>query len=1118
MHNPDSLDLHSLRRISSPVLAPKVLYRRELITALNEMVQKPASSDKEVSRWGKLILVCTPSGYGKTTLLADFARQTRLPCCWYFLDQADADKVTFLSLLIASISQHFPQIGRAVSPLLRSVVAATVEKSEGAEPFYGVIDALVNAIIAEIPDHFVLFLCNYHEINTNHMVSQLVNYLLKHLPSQCVLIVESRAIPAFEFASLVSRREVFALNSNRLRFKAQEIRDLAELQGIGLPTQKEAERLEESFDGWIAGILLTTRLGDLQQLRASGAGGFTQALPTMRMDRQHLFAYLVNEVFSREPEIFSFLKQTAILQQMTASMCGALLGITDAEERLTYLEQQGLFVTRLVDGIHEFFTCHSVLRELLCEELRSKHFEQFAALHRRAAELFYASQNYDQAIYHALEAGDTIFAARLIIEVCQRMLTGGHWETLARWINSLPDEVRAGYPQLLVAQANIHLLLDESILALPLLENALEKIERDSTTIDADEKPLLQAEASLAYSKALFQMGQYMRAHDLCQQTMALLPADEVALRAEAYLRLGLCDNFTGNFAAGIAQLQHALQLLGRNTRVRQTALLHSLLAGAYDMIGNYALSEHHRTRAMRCWIDLNDEQGKALNQIGLGVTLQRQGMFSEAEAVLNQALTIAHDTLHFLQGEAYALVSLGDVYQDQGKYDLALSVTEDGLELARQLGDQYLINYTTCSLALTYLLLGDSQTALLLISARNPEVELAETMGYDDVICKLTLGTILLYQRRYSEAELCLTRVEASLNASGLKREQLQANVRLAACYLEQKNMAAAASHLELAKTLATRHNYEHLVQIELQRLPKLGEISQTAPEPLSVGAILPQRAKGQEVEAQSQQAVAPAVSVTVPKQSRLSILALGEPVVSLDGIPITHWRMARAMELFFFLLDNGRPVHKEQIITALWSELNDQVNQTLRSMIYYLRKILGDSCIVYHAGTYVLNLASLYGENIWYDVTAFKKLNAEAQKSFVAQDDGAANTAFQQMVELYRGDYIQSFYSDWCTFRRDELCRIYINARHQLALIAWRREQFDESIMHWQHVLAVDSCLEEAHYGLMRSYLRQGKRGLALRQYQRCLDTLRDELSIQPGPTIQKLYQRLMSNSQVN
>ena len=117
--------------------------------------------------------------------------------------------------------------------------------------------------------------------------------------------------------------------------------------------------------------------------------------------------------------------------------------------------------------------------------------------------------------------------------------------------------------------------------------------------------------------------------------------------------------------------------------------------------------------------------------------------------------------------------------------------------------------------------------------------------------------------------------------------------------------------------------------------------------------------------------------------------------------------------------------------------------------------------------------------------------------------------------MIELYRGDYVQPFYSDWCTFRRDELRRMYLDARCLLAQIAWRQERFDECALHWQHTLMVDDCLEEAHYGLMRCYLRQGKRGLALRQYQRCRDTLQRELDISPGSAVQNLYQRLMSPS---
>jgi DNA-binding SARP family transcriptional activator len=117
--------------------------------------------------------------------------------------------------------------------------------------------------------------------------------------------------------------------------------------------------------------------------------------------------------------------------------------------------------------------------------------------------------------------------------------------------------------------------------------------------------------------------------------------------------------------------------------------------------------------------------------------------------------------------------------------------------------------------------------------------------------------------------------------------------------------------------------------------------------------------------------------------------------------------------------------------------------------------------------------------------------------------------------MTRLYRGDYVQSFYSNWCIARRDALRRAFLDAHHQLALIAWRHQQLDKSIHHWQSTLTIDSCLESAHYGLMRCYLRQGKRGLALRQYQRCVTALRDELNASPGKAIQRQYQRIIETT---
>jgi ATP/maltotriose-dependent transcriptional regulator MalT/DNA-binding SARP family transcriptional activator len=1102
----------------APTLPSALLHRVSLVTRLRDIIATDPEAKESITHY-KLFLLCAPAGYGKTTLLADFAQSTALPCCWYFLDRNDTDRYIFLYNLLSSIRHRFPGFGAALDaslPTLAEGISTISLEGEG-NPFEVFIDALVAALDTEITQRFAILLCNYHEVDESQAITSLINYLIQKMPSHGILIIESRAAPSIEFASLLAHRQALGWGSNMLRMTAQEILELAHVQGVAPLTQNEAKQLALAFDGWITGILLGTRLGDTGLLHAGTRTGVLQGLPSMRVERQKLFIYLVNEIFSHQPAIYAFLREAAILERMVPTLCDQLLDITGSAEHLEYLARQGMFVSCSDEGAQPIYTCHPILRELLCDELHRESPERFTELHRRAARLLGASHEYDKAISHSLAAGDSSIAAQMIIRAYEQA-SPRDTEALLLWIEALPSETVESNPQLLLIRTDINLLRGEYTQAQSLLDTTDALLTRAPATVDPNDTPRLQAEIMILRSKALFQAGKYQEAQSLCQRVLETTPMDEVSIRAEAHARFGICADVLGDLTAGIEHLQKALHLWGRNTIRRQTAEAHSALASSYNLLGNFALAEHHISRAISCCDQLHDDRGKINNLIRMGVYKQRQGAFSDAEAALLQALAIAREgSPIFEREEAYILVNLGSIFQDEGHYDQSLESLENGLDVARRLRDNYLVNCSLCYLAMTYLLMGDASTARLLISETNLPPLNANNVGYERAIHDLTYGTILLYQNRYDDAFTCFTALEASLKNTGLKRELLQVKLRLAACQLARMERTDAASRLqEVTSFLERQESYERLISVGLNRFPELYQFVKTLPGLERLRILLHIAPTAQETRKGATLAqVTSAPYATGAHPTRLKIQAFGEPSVFLDERPITRWRMARAMELFFFLLDCGRPMRKEQIITALWPQVDDQINQTFHSTIYYLRKALNDSFITSHGGLYSLDLSSLGADDLEYDVALFKEHYARAKQFLASENDTEARVELLAMMDLYRGDYVQPFYGDWCSFSRDELRRIYLEARSHLAHIAWRQGEFDESATHWQHMLAMDNWIEEAHYGLIRYYMRTGKRALALRQYHRCVDTLQQELGVRPGPALQNLYQRLTSSS---
>ena len=1118
------VNTHNIQgKINGPVLPPIVLHRTALVTRLQQAVSGRSSDDQEAIPPSKLVLVCAPAGYGKTTLLADFVRSSSIPCCWYFLDYQDREPATFLNLLLLSIRQRFPHFGPGLDSFLSGIIHLDSVQPGNISPFDLMIDALTQTLSQEISERFVLLLCNYHEVNESREIAHLMDRLLLHLPTQCTLFLESRALPAFSTAPLLSKREMFGLGSAALRFSAQELWQLAQDQGLPVLDMTEAEHITQVFDGWILGILLGTRLGDLQWVNAEAAdlpflSGALQPVQqkdrvtlTIPEQRLQLFFSLVQELFQPTPDVYRFLKEAAILEEMTPALCNALFEIDDASEQLSFLVQQGLFVTQRGTFLQEIYVCHPLLRELFQEDLKRQAPERLRWLHQRAADLFRAKQNYSRAIWHALEAQQQEPAVKMIFFQQQALLEQGRGTTLAQWIEMLPSPVRSRFPRLQLLRARIHLIFGELDLALPLLKSlsiqSSQLLEGDET-----ERESLQAEITLTRSRAFFQAGNYVQAQTLCLNIVENLSADMREFHGEAHHLLGVCANVQGRISDGIAHLQKALQLWGRNRVIRQTAEIQSALASSYSLIGNTALADHHSSRAQVIWEQLQDKWGQTYNLIRMGMIAQRKGGPHEAETLFHKALGLARGPIHFQRGEAYALVSLGELLLEQEEDDRALASITDGLALARRVKDQYLIQYALCILARVYGFLGDTQTALLLLSDASPEA--GKSAQYEMLLYELTLGAILLQQNEYQRASVPLESAKTLTTGSGLVRERIQANIRLAASQLGLRQLVEMRKSLDELLPLLERGDQDYLLQAELRRLPDLKPLILNAPEYLVLRSHLheeePPPLADQQLQARRGDGETGEAGTLLQGEKRsLTVLALGEPQVFQHDIPVTRWRMARAMELCFYLLESDYPRRKEHIITDLWPEGDEHADQTFRSTVYYLKKTIGEQFLLVHTGTYTLDKT-----RISYDVALFRDAQARARKARAEKNLFVTREELLQMVELYRGDYVQSFYSDWCSRRRDELRQSYIEARRELAQICWQLEWFEECVEHWQHVLAVDNCLEDAHYGLMRCYLKQGKRGLALRQYQRCTTTLHDELGVTPGPTIQNWYRRLVGS----
>jgi DNA-binding SARP family transcriptional activator len=247
---------------------------------------------------------------------------------------------------------------------------------------------------------------------------------------------------------------------------------------------------------------------------------------------------------------------------------------------------------------------------------------------------------------------------------------------------------------------------------------------------------------------------------------------------------------------------------------------------------------------------------------------------------------------------------------------------------------------------------------------------------------------------------------------------------------------------------------------------------------------------------------------------QPELGVLCLGQFQIRRAGLPLPVCKSHKATSILRYLLTRpARAAGREELLELFWpaAEPQDAANN-LHAAISALRRHLGgarENFLLFEHGRYLLNPDRAIED----DRGRFLELIEVAGQRWRAGELAGAREGYAAAVACYGGDYyVDSREPAWSLLERERLMAAYFTALERLAHIDCVELRFEQAAERYAVVLRHDSYREDLHYKLMCCYQHLGRRGDALRQYERCSTVLARELGLEPMPELRALYRRIL------
>ncbi|RPI19279.1 MAG: hypothetical protein EHM58_02150 [Ignavibacteriae bacterium] len=1094
-------------RVSPKKIPDNIVSRKRLLDKMLANKQK------------SVIIVESPAGYGKTTLVQDFLLTSDIQYCWYYATEDVNNFYTFISYIIHSIRKLQENFGGNIFEVIESLRQSMSLPNNLNTIITTVLGVFINEFLQCFKNDVYLVIDDLHKLEEDEWLNLTFKNLIADLPENLHIIITTRTSPKFDTAVLSAKRNLLYIGSKELYFDNKEIILLLEKVYSINYREEDISAFGKKINGWITGIHLV--------LQSYGKDFYKATFGKNELP-ENIFYFFANDIFNDlDDDVKTFLINTALLENFNPETCNNILNISNSQKIISYLLRKNIFIESTesfpedTSSKNTCYNYHGLFKQFLVTKLKKTLTgDEVCGLSKKIYTYYKNHDDLESSIKFALLCKEYECAIEIIIKLFPSLFDELRFNTLWNWLSEIPEKCISNnyllkfYKGKLLKSLkgdinNSCICFRECLMLNEFINN--EDLLTDCIVQLTDVYRLLgNADEALFYLNDAIE-----KIHK---------PENKVILY---YWQASI------NYRLGPIKYDEVVDIINKCLSLLEENGIKGNNAEIFNLLGNIYLDKGELVKAFFYYeLVIKNEKNiykkfQALNLIQL---LSSAGEYVKAKAYLDEAYEISQKypsaffERNFLRIKAMFCLECGDY--------------EECINSYWKLIDIEIKNNTPQFIFWYYLLMGEVSTFLNKYEIAAQFYELAakyiiQNDEYELLEYELRKTILLNKSQTDPEFEKLLLKTLKYYESHNMLNSKVQLELYLADYYFKNGSLDAALVYLTSSLSVSSNKKYVSFLEQNYLNFRYLFDLAFS----YGIEKNLINNCKLQLFEKINYQWLSEDCKLRLKNELEclydIKLFTFGSIELFVRGVPITEERWIRKKSkliLVYLLLNPEKKFTKDKMMDMFFSDLSaESAENIFHQAITNIRNCVKPVYKEFNSGMTSVDKpkskkdkktgASTFpeinfviyedkilrlNEDYYYKVDAidFNKLynKVKSSESSIDIKEDSATKA----IRLYNGDFLAGQYEQWCEEMREEYLNKYIVLCETLINIYLKKKKDFELTVYAEKLLKVDKLNEDAYFNLIQAYVNIGNINLARSKYSNMMKVFCEELGEKPSCSV--------------